>query len=208
MMRKSALIVLFSRALLRHAAHACPPARANWIAAAASELDSITGAHESLAWSVGAVRASYRERLRAMSLHEPQLPRLVLLLEVLTCFLPSSLLWACVMAAAMRDTLPLRDSLYLCSAASIGPVGLLFFGQVAIGIPSPHGRRRSLTLTSLAGWTAVVVLLSPLTPLLLEEMPWRDCVLLVLLPVIGAAHYAVLESKSRSPQHPLPSVTS
>jgi hypothetical protein len=194
-------MLLASRVLLRHAAHVCPPARASWITAAANELDCMTEPRESLFWSIGAVQASYKERVRAMSLNETQLPGFVLMLEVLLCFLPSSLLCACAVGAIANDGLPLLDGLSLSSATLIGPIGLLIFGQVAFGIRPSNARWRSLVLTSLAGWTAFVVLVSPLTPLPLEEMSWRDCVLLVLLPFVGAAHYALLEHKSRPPQH-------
>lgn len=194
----SALLLLASRALLHHALGVCPPARAGWIAAAANELDCMPDPRESFLWSVGTVQASYKERFRAMSLQEPQVPGLVLMLEVLTCFLPSCLLWAWSVGAVVTGTLPLLEGSCIVSAGLIGPIGLLIFGQVAVGIPPPDGRWRSLILSSLAGWTAIMALVSPVIPLPLEEMPWRDGVLLVLLPFIAALHYALLEHQSTS----------
>lgn len=187
-----------SRMLADHAWRACPPGRAKWIAAATSELDSISNSYESLIWSLGAVWASYKERFCAMSIIEPQLPKPLLTLEVLTCFLPSSLLWVWTLTAASNHMLPARAVLCLASAASIGPVGLAFFGQVALGISWSRGRYRSIALTFLACWSSVAILLLPSTPAPFKELPWRDCVLLIVLPLIGAAHYTFLERRGQS----------
>ena len=194
----SPILRLISRALVRHALHACPPARANWIAAAASELDSIASAYESLIWSLGTVWASYKARFCAMSITEPQLPKLLLSLELLTCFLPASFLCAWTLWAAANHMLQPGAASCLASAASIGPVGLALFGRVVVGGSCSHGKYRSIALISLAGWIAVVILLLPCTPLPFRELPWRDCVLLVVLPLIGAAHYALLEGRAQS----------
>ena len=194
---KDLLLLSISRALLRHAAHASPPTRVKWAVAAASELESIASSYESLIWSVGTVRASYKERLRAMSLNEPQLPRTLLMSEILICFLPSSLLWASALVAVARSQIPPLDGLWLSTAASIGPIGLVIFAAATARFTFAR-RFGSLALALLAGWTALVVLLSPLTPALLRQLPWRDFVLLVLLPTIGAAHYALLERNTHS----------
>lgn len=184
-----------SRMLAGHAWRACPPGRAKWIAAATSELDFMTNSYESFIWSLGIVWASYKERLCAMSIAEPQLSKPLLTLEVLTCFMPSSFLWAWTLAAATNHMLPAGAALCLASAASIGPVGLAVFGQVALGISGSQGRRRSVALTFLAGWSSVVILLLPDTPTPFKELPWRDCVLFIILPLIGAAHYTYLERR-------------
>lgn len=187
-----------SKALLRHALRACPPGREKWIAAAAAELESITGSYESLMWSLGAVYASYQARLSAMSLDQPQLSGPVLTLEALICFFPSSLLWGWVLLAVAKDQIPASGGLYLFAAASIGPMGLVAFGRMAIGNCRSTRGHGALTLILLAGWTAAAILLSPLTPMPLMDLAWRDCVLLVLLPLIGVMHYMHLARKSRS----------
>jgi hypothetical protein len=195
---RDSVVRFISMVLLRHASHACPPQRAKWVASATNEIDSISSPYETLKWSLGTVWASYKERFCAMSIAEPQLPRLLITLEVLTCFLPNSLLWVWALRAAARHILPAAPALCLTTAASIGPIGLLLFGQVALGNPWPPGRCGSVVLISLAGWIAVVILLLPLSPSPFMELPWRDCVLLIILPLIGAAHYALLERGVRS----------
>jgi len=199
MKAKDSALRYISRVLVGHAARACPPRRAKWIAAATNELDSMTSSYEVLTWSLGTVWASYKERLCAMSITEPQVPKLLLTLEVLTCFLPSSLLWIWTLEATGNRMLPVVAALCLATAASIGPVGIAFFGPVALGIARSRGRYRSVALAFLAAWSAVVILLLPATPTPFRELPWRDCVLFIVLPVIGAAHFAFLERRAQSP---------
>lgn len=198
MKAKDSAVRSISRVLVGHASHACPPGRAKWIAAATNELDSITSSYEVLTWSLGTVWASYKERFCAMSITEPQVPRLLMTLEVLTCFLPSSLLWIWTLKATTNHMLPAGAALCLATAASIGPVGLALFGQVALGFGRSGGRYRSVALIFIAAWSAVVILLLPSTPTPFKELPWRDCVLFIVLPVIGAAHFAFLERRARS----------
>lgn len=133
-----------------------------------------------------------------MSMTDPQLPRPLLALEALTLFLPGGLLWAWALAAAFNHMLTAGNALCLASAASIGPAGLAFFGQVILRISSRRQKHRSLALILLAGWSSVAILLLPSTPTPLKELPWRDCVLLTVLPLIGVAHYALLELRSHS----------
>lgn len=195
---EDSVLRFISRMLVRHALRACPPGRAKWIAAASNEIDSITSSYEVFTWSLGTVWASYKERFCAMSIAEPQVPKLLLTLEVLTCFLPSSLLWIWTLKATTNHMLPVVAALSLATAALIGPAGLVFFGQVALGISGSRGKDRSLALIFLATWSAVVILLLPSTPTPFKELPWRDCVLFIVLPMIGAAHFAFLERRAQS----------
>jgi hypothetical protein len=199
---KDSALRSISRLLAGHALHACPPRRAKWIVAAANELDSMASSYESLIWSLGTVWASYQERFYAMSATEPQLPRLLLALEVLTCFMPSSFLWVWTFKATANHVLPAFTGSCLATAAAVGPVGLAFFGQIALGISGSRGRYGSVVLTFLAGWNALVILLLPGTPTPFKELPWRDCVLLIVLPLIGTAHYAFLEREARAHECP------
>lgn len=133
-----------------------------------------------------------------MSMTEPQLPKLLLILELLTCFLPSSFLCVWTLWAAANHVLQPGSALCLATAASIGPIGLALFGRVVVGGSCSRGKYRSIALISLSGWIAVVILLLPCTPLPFRELPWRDCVLLVVLPLMGTAHYAFLEGGAQS----------
>jgi hypothetical protein len=96
-----------------------------------------------------------------MSMTEPQLPKLLLSLELVTCFLPSSYLWVWTLRAMVNHVLQTGSALYLVSAASIGPVGLVLFGRVVVGGSGFPGKHWSFVLMSLAGWIAVVILLLP-----------------------------------------------
>jgi hypothetical protein len=186
------LLLWISRVLLRHALQVWPSSSLNWAAAAANEIAYVKGPGESLRWSIGTVKASYQERLRSMSLRDPQIPRPILLLEVLICFVPASCLWICSSSAVVRNIVPLPDGICLITAASVGPIGLTTFGRLLFGKPSLRHQRWRLVLTWSACWTATVFLLSPVTTIPLSGLPWRDCVLLLLLPLVGAAHYSLL----------------
>ena len=186
------LLLWMSRMLLRHALQVWPPTSSNWASAAANETAYVEGPSESLRWSIGTVKASYQQRVSSMSLRDPHIPRPILLLEVLICFVPASCLWICSSSAVARNIVPLPDGICLITAASIGPIGLMTFGRLLFGKTSlPHQRWRTV-LTWSACWTATVFLLSPVTTIPLSGLPWRDCVLLLLLPLIGAAHYSLL----------------
>ncbi|HEX5459263.1 MAG TPA: hypothetical protein VFX20_04760 [Steroidobacteraceae bacterium] len=154
--------------------------------------------YESLSWCLGTLCASYKERLRAMSLNDPLLSKPILVLEVLTCFLASSALWAWSLRAVATQMLPAGAGLYLATAASIGPVGLVAFGRVAVGNSSSSGRHGSLALVLLAGWAAAAIFLCPGMPPPFRDMPWRDRTLFVLLPLMGAAHYHFLAHNTTS----------
>lgn len=198
----SALSRLLTRTLLDHAVRACPASHKKWVTAAANELDSIGSSYDALAWSLGTIWVSYKARVSAMSISDPQLPKPLVTLEALTCFLPSSLLWLWTLSATADHMLPTPAALYLATAATIGPLGLTVFGRIVLRNSAPCRRSSwSVVLASLAGWTAAVILLLPATPIPFKDLPWRDCVLLVVLPLIGSAHYAFLE---RHPQSTTP----
>jgi hypothetical protein len=186
------LLSKMSTTLLRHALHVCPPARSKWIAAAAKELGYVDNSYETLVWSVGVVEASYRERIRSMTLHEPQIAKPILLLEMLICFLPVTVFCGTVSRAATNSLVSASEALLLATATLVGPFGLALFGGILIGVPRSRGKYRARVLTLLLAWTAIVVLFSPVGSMPLNNLPWRDCVLLLLLPTIGVAHYALL----------------
>jgi len=201
MKKERALSRLLARTLLDHAVRACPASQMKWVAAAANEFDSIASSYDSLSWSLGTIWVSYKARVSAMSISDPQLPKILLILEALTCFLPSSLLWIWTLRAMAEHMLPTPAALCLLTAAAIGPIGLAVFGKLVLRSSAPCREFWSVALISLAGWAPVVILLLPITPTSFKDLPWRDCVLLAVLPLIGSAHYAFLE---RHPQSTAP----
>lgn len=202
------LLWWMSKVLLRHALQVWPPSSSNWASAAANEIAYMEGAGESLRWSIGTVRASYQARLSSMSLRDPQIPRPILLLEALICFAPATCLWTSSLSAVGRNIAPLPDAIFLITAASVGPIGLMTFGRLLFGQHSVRHQRWGPVLTWLACWTATAFLLSPVASMPLSDWPWRDCVMLLLLPLVGAAHYSLLAQNTHfgsDPKVPEPS---
>ena len=187
-----------SKALQHHAYQVCPVRRRKWIVAAVSELDAVTTSCERIAWSVGTVRAAYVARLSAMSICEPMVPKCILMLEAAFCFVSPTLLWIWALASAVRGSLAQFDCLYAAMAVSIGPIGLAIFGQLVLGTPPRYARGQARFMALLAGFGLIVVLIPVLTPIPLKDLPWRDSVLLLLLPTAGAAHYSFLARRSEA----------
>jgi hypothetical protein len=87
-------------ALMRHATHILPAARAPWAEAMRHEVHHIDDGFEALAWAAGCVLASYVERSRAMSVLENGFTR-----ALLTLFIgaeAASMLFASALTAAWR----------------------------------------------------------------------------------------------------------
>lgn len=186
------LLWWMSRMLLRHALRVWPHSGSNWASAAANETAYMECAVESFKWSIGTVRASYQARLSSMSLRDPQIPRPILLLEALICFVPATCLWISSSSAVATNVAPLPDGVYLITAASVGPIGLMTFGRLLFGKHSARRQRWAPILTWLACWTATAFLLSPVVSMPPSDWAWRDCVLLLVLPLVGSAHYSLL----------------
>jgi hypothetical protein len=181
-----------SKALRRHALRTCPPRRLELIRAAANELDYVASPTESLIWSIGIVKASYRERLRSMSIASPQISKPVLLLEALICFLPASLLWFKASLGVFTSLMPRADGLLLVTASMVGPVGMMCFGELLLGRARVDASFRAFILALLMAWAVVVESILPLTSSILWSLPWRDGVLLLLFPLAAVAHYSLL----------------
>ena len=187
-----------SRALRRHALRACPPPRLELIRAAANELDYVTSPTESLIWSIGIVRASYWERLRSMSIASPLISKPVLLLEALICFLPVSFFWSEISLDVITGLIPRTEGLLLITSAMVGPLGMASFGELLLGKAPIDASFRAFTLALLVAWAAVVEFILPLTSSILWSLPWRDGVLLLLLPLAAVGHYSFLACNTSS----------
>jgi len=70
------------------------------------------------------------------------------------------------------------------------------FGELLLGKAPTDASSRAFTLALLIAWAAVVEFILPLTSSILWNLPWRDGVLLVLLPLAGVAHYSLLASNA------------
>jgi len=130
-----------------------------------------------------------------MAVGNAQISRWVLVLEMLLCFTPLTLLFLAVMANLSRMHRP--DALFALSVTSLGPIGLtLAFKIIVLNRPWVH-RFLMLTLGVIAAWS---VLGYSLHMLVWSggsfRDGWRESVLISLLPALGLIHLVYLATRS------------
>ena len=113
-----------ARALVRHAALVSPGERAEWAQAMINELDYLSPDTSTVGWALGCIWVCYSERIRAMVRSLASLPRWVLVLEMLVCFLPLTLLFSAVVQRELDGGFTPQSALLYGSATILGPLGL------------------------------------------------------------------------------------
>jgi hypothetical protein len=175
--------------LAAHAEKALPPCRADWAKAMRNEIHHISGNGAALIWALGCVFASYRERVRAMIDTNPRISRWVLVLEMLCCFIPLTLL--CLAIVENLGRMPGSTGILALTVAATGPIGLIVaFKVVVLNRPSLT-RFATAALCILAAWTGLAYSLH----ILAGGQPahaWREFVLIALLPALGIFHLVYL----------------
>ncbi len=154
-----------------------------------NELEHLPPESARVQWALGYVWVCYTERLRAMSRHPSRpLARWVLALEMITCFLPLTLLFAAVMFSVVHAVMPWERAVLFSSGTLLGPVGL---GTAVAAVCGARGRKMRFTavvLGPLAAWTFFAYLgliLQNHTPV---ASWWREFVLIAVLPAFAAMH--------------------
>jgi len=176
--------------LVAHAARVLPRARREWAQAMSSEIWHIPDDAAAFKWACGCVLASYYERIRTMGHTARSIPRWVLILEMLFCFTPLTLLFLTICANFALFQGP-EDFLCL-SVTALGPLGsIVAFKTVVLSRPSlPEPASRLLCM--LAIWTP----LAYTAQLLLEHGTlvdwWRELILIALFPAMAAVHLILL----------------
>jgi hypothetical protein len=175
--------------LAGHAEKALPPCRADWAKAMRNEIHHISGNRAPLIWALGCVFASYRERVRAMIETNPRISRWVLVLEMLCCFTPLTLL--CLATVANLGRMQGNTGILALTVAATGPIGLIVaFKVVVLNRPSLTKLATAAVLI-LAAWTGLAYSLHILAEGQLANA-WREFVLIVLLPALGIFHLVYL----------------
>ena len=182
----------FATRLAAHAEKALPRSRTDWASAMRNEVDHISGDHAALKWALGCLFASYTERMRTMIAGNPRISRWVLVLEMLFCFTPLTLL--CLATFANLGRMEGKTAVVALTVAAAGPIGLIVaFKVVVLNRPSLT-KFVMVVLCILAVWTGFAYSLQ----LLAEAEPashWRDFVLIALLPAVGMAHLLYLATR-------------
>jgi hypothetical protein len=183
---------------LKHAVVASPKERADWARAMINELDYLPPDMSAVGWALGCVFVCYSERTRAMIRSLESLPRWVLALEMLVCFLPLTLLFTAVVSRGLHGGFTLQAALLYCSGAVLGPLGLLaalrsvFFKSGGLS----HATIAGLCL--LAAWTLAAYSAQILTfgQSHLSDW-WREFVLIAVLPALAVIHLVFINSQRR-----------
>jgi len=126
------------------------------------------------------------------------LPRWILVLEVLVCFLPLALLFCSVLYTGAQGGFTPQAFLLYCSGTVLGPVG------VAAGFRSIFFRARGMSRATLFGlcllgaWTLAAYCAQILTfgQSHLSDW-WREFVIIAVLPAIAVIHLVSINSQRR-----------
>lgn len=197
----NALHVLTQRAargLIRHAAVVAPGERAEWAQAMTNELDYLSPDLSAVVWALGCLWVCYAERIRAMVRSLDSLPRWVLVIEMVVCFLPLTWLFSAVLQREFHGGFTLPEALLYGSASILGPLGF------AAGICSIFSKSRALnrmTITALClltAWTLATYSTQVLTfgHSHLSEW-WQEFVLIAVLPALAVLHVIFINSQRR-----------
>jgi hypothetical protein len=182
----------FAESLATHAENVLPRVRADWAKAMCNEVHHISSNRAALTWALGCVFASYKERMRTMMIGSSRVSRWVLILEMLFCFTPLTLL--CLAVLANLGRMQGQEGILALTVAAAGPIGLVVAFKIIVLKRPSLTKLATAALCVLAGWTVFAYSLQVIA----EGGPvhewWRNFVLIALLPALGVAHLIYLAS--------------
>ena len=193
-----AIIRGVARALVKHAAMVSPGERAEWAQAMTNELDYLSPDLSAVGWALGCLWACYVERIRAMVRSLESLPRSVLVVEMVVCFLPLTWLFLAVVQRGLDGGFAPQAALLYGSATILGPLG---FAAAVRSIFSKSRAMSRITITALcvlAAWTVAAYSAQLLTfgHSHFSEW-WREFVLIAVLPALAVLHVVFINSHRR-----------
>jgi hypothetical protein len=187
-----------AHSLVMHAAVVSPGERGEWAQAMINELEYLSPDMSAVGWALGCIFVCYSERIRAMIRPFESLPRWILVLEMLVCFLPLALLFLSVLQTGARGGFYPQSFLLYCSGTVLGPMGL------AVGFRSIFFKARRMSRASLVGlsllaaWTLAAYSAQILTfgQSHLSDW-WREIVIIAVLPTLAVLHLVSINSEQR-----------
>jgi hypothetical protein len=187
-----------ARSLVMHAAVVSPAERGEWVQAMINELEYLSPDMSVVGWALGCIFVCYSERMRAMIRPFESLPRWILVLEMLVCFLPLALLFLSVLQTGAHGGFYPQSFLLYCSGTVLGPIGL------AVGFRSIFFKARRMSRASLVGlsllaaWTLAAYSAQILTfgQSHLSDW-WREIVIIAVLPTLAVLHLVSINSQER-----------
>jgi hypothetical protein len=182
--------------LATHAATILPGHRRDWARAISSETEHILSDRAALSWVIGCLLASYSERMSVMITMNSQISRVVLGLEMLICFISTTLLFLAVVSTLAIGRMSPADGLLYLSGVAVGPIGLFIaFRMIVLKRPTLSPTATAALCIS-AAWTFSMYSLLVLGGEGFIDDWWRNAVLIAFLPVVGAAHLVYLGRQS------------
>jgi hypothetical protein len=184
--------------LAKHAAKASPKERADWAQAMINELDYLPPDMSAVGWALGCIFVCYTERIRTMIRSLESLPRWVLVLEMLVCFLPLTLLFSAVVLTGLHGGFTLPAGLLYCSGTVLGPLGLVAALRSIFFKSGGMSRAIIVALCLLAAWTLAAYSAQILTfgQSHLSDW-WREFVIIAVLPTLAVIHLVFINSHRR-----------
>jgi hypothetical protein len=175
-----------------------PGERSDWAQAMINELDYLSPDMSAVSWALGCIFVCYSERIRAMIRPFESLPRWILVLEMLVCFLPLALLFFTVLQTGAHGGFYPQSFLLYCSGTVLGPIGL------AAGFRSIFFKTRGMSRATLVGlcllaaWTLAAYSAQILTfgQSHLSDW-WRELVIIAVLPTLAVLHLVWINSQRR-----------
>jgi len=160
-----------------------------------NEVHHISDSRAALAWALGCMLASYTERMRIMISSKSKISRWVLVLEMLCCFTPLTLL--CLAVVANLGRMQGVEGILALTVAVAGPVGLIVAFKVVVLNRPLLTKLAAAALCALAAWVVLAYSLQ-LLPGGQPAAHWREFVLIALLPALGIAHLLYLATRPAS----------
>lgn len=184
-----------ARGLVKHAAMVSPVERADWAQAMLNEVDYLSPGMPAVGWALGCLFVCYSERISAMMRSFDSLPRWVLVLEMLVCFLPLTLVFSTVVLAEVHGGFTLQDCLLYCSGSILGPLGLVAAFRAIFPKPGGMSRAAIAALCLLAAWTLTAYSAQILTfgQSHLSDW-WQEFVFIAVLPTLAVLHLVSINS--------------
>jgi hypothetical protein len=178
-----------------------PQHRSDWAKALVNEVQHVSGDMDALRWAIGTLSTAFHERIRSMKSGTLHIPRWLLSIEMLVCFVPLTLLGMAVIGAAVKGAMPLPSAILYLSAVAAGPLGLVVAFRKISRQNATLGRGAMVALCVAAGWTLVGYVLQALNANGNIAESWREFIIIALLPAIGVVHLLLITNRSTDQAH-------
>jgi hypothetical protein len=187
-----------ARGLIKHAQIVVPYEQAEWARAMTNELDYLSPDVSAVGWALGCIWVCYVERICAMVRSLDSLPRSILVIEMVVCFLPLTWLFSAVVQRGFNGGIGVPEALLYGSASVLGPLGFAAAVRSIFAKSRAMSRVTTTALCVLTAWTLAAYSSQLLTfgHSHLSEW-WQEFVLIAILPALAVLHVVFINSHRR-----------